>query len=362
MTDYFISGDIGGTKTLLQAAELKAGGVQVYCEHRYASREYASFSDVLTDFMERAAPVPMVGKTPEPVAACFAVAGPIEQGKVSLTNLRWVMDSAAIAKEFSIPAVKLINDFAAVALSIETLSARDLVTLQPGELHPGEMRVALGAGTGMGVAWLIWQGDRYVTSASEAGHMDFAAADELQDRLLKYLRGQLGHVSVERVLSGPGLTNIFNFLQANQEDRGEDREADARSNQGGDRNNVAERIQLNMEEDGAAQVADLAFNHNHSTALKAMDLFVEIYGAYAGNLALTGLSRGGVYVAGGIAPKIINKLREGGFVKAFRNKGRFAPLMEEIPVHVVTNPKAGLLGAAREAQRMLHEKSSRTHY
>lgn len=345
MTDYLISGDIGGTKTLLQAAELKDGSMQVYCERRYASREYADFSDVLKDFMEQAV-TDGTGKAPVSAAACFAVAGPIEQGKVSLTNLRWVMDSAAIAREFSIPAVKLINDFTAVALSIETLSARDLVALQAGKPRSGEMRVALGAGTGMGVAWLIWQGDRYIPSASEAGHMDFAPADELQDRLLKYLREKLGHVSVERVLSGPGLTNIFNFLET---DCGGARRGDRR----GDGGNVGKPLQANLEDDGAAQVADLAFNHNHSTALKAMDLFVEIYGAYAGNLALAGLSRGGVYVAGGIAPKIIDKLREGGFMRGFRNKGRFASLMDEIPVHVVTNPKAGLLGAGQEAQRML---------
>ncbi len=345
MTGYLISGDIGGTKTLLQAAELKESGLWVYCERRYASREYASFSDILKDFMEQAA-IGGTGGAPGPAAACFAVAGPIEQGKVNLTNLKWVMDSAAIAREFSISAVKLINDFTAVALSIEVLPGCDLVALQEGKPHAGEMRVALGAGTGMGVAWLIQQGDRYIPFASEAGHMDFAPADDLQDRLLKFLREKLGHVSVERVLSGPGLTNIFNFLQA-------DSGADDR----GDRVNAGRPLQINPEEDGAAHVADLAFNHNYPTAVKAMDLFAEIYGAYAGNLALAGLSRGGVYVAGGIAPKIIDKLKEGGFMKAFRSKGRFASLMGEIPVYVVTNPKAGLLGASQEAQRMLHENS-----
>ena len=166
--------------------------------------------------------------------------------------------------------------------------------------------------------------------------MDFAPANALQDRLLRWLREHFGHVSVERVLSGPGLTNVFNFLQA---DLGDD----------------AELIQVRLEEDGAAQVSDLAFTRRHPIAAKAMDLFVEVYGAYAGNLALAGLCRGGVYVAGGIAPKIIGKLEEGGFIKAFRDKGRFSSLMEEIPVHVVSNSKAGLLGAAQEARRMLEE-------
>ena len=153
---------------------------------------------------------------------------------------------------------------------------------------------------------------------------------------MHHLRKRLGHVSVERVLSGPGLTNVFRFLQ---DELGDNREW----------------ISMQLEEDDAARISDLAFNQKHPLAVKAMDLFVEVYGAYAGNLALTGLCRGGVYVAGGIAPKIIDKLREGGFMKAFRDKGRFSGLMEEIPVHVVMNPKVGLLGAAEEARRMLDE-------
>jgi glucokinase len=349
MTDYLISGDIGGTKTLLQAAELKDGSMQVRCEHRYASAEYASFSDVLKDFMKQVAP-DGPGKAAAPRAACFAVAGPVEQAKVNVTNLPWIMDAAAIAQEFSIPSVKLINDFTAVALSIEVLQANNLVALQEGKPRIGEMRVALGAGTGMGVAWLMWQGERYIPSASEGGHMDFAPADELQDQLLKHLREKLGHVSVERVLSGSGLTNIFNFLQSYG---GADRRGDQDASPG----NATGTLQI-IQGDGAAQVADLAFNHHHAVAAKAMDLFVEIYGAYAGNLALAGLTRGGVYVAGGIAPKIIDKLKEGGFIRGFRNKGRFASLMEDIPVRVVTNPKAGLLGAAQEARRILHETNS----
>ena len=345
VTNYFIGGDIGGTKTLLQAAESKDGQVQVYYERRYASREYSSFSEMLKDFLERVTGKDSPVKAHCPAAACFAVAGPIEQGKVNLTNLRWAMDGAAIAAEFSIPRVKLINDFAAVALSIETLSDNDLVMLQAGHVYPGEMRVALGAGTGMGVAWLIWQSNRYAISPSEAGHMDFAPSDELQDRLLRHLRDRLGRVSVERVLSGPGLTNIFNFLQT-------DRKSGQPAGGRGLRSDPPKHMQVIPEEDGAAQVADLAFNHNHPTARKAIDLFVQIYGAYAGDMALAGLSRGGVYIAGGIAPRIIDKMKEGGFMRAFCSKGRFTALMEKIPVYVVVNPKAGLLGAAQEAGRM----------
>jgi glucokinase len=330
VTGYYISGDIGGTKVLLQATELKDGNAQVWCERRYASQEYSCFSDMLKEFLGETT---TLGIGSSPVSACFAVAGPITQQVASLTNLPWVMDSAAITKEFSIPVVKLINDFKAVALGIETLPESDLVTLQAGKPSAMELRVTLGAGTGMGVAWLIWQDGRYVPLSSEAGHMEFAPVDELQDRLLQYLRKKFGHVSVERILSGPGLTNTFNFLQA-------------------DLNNTPALVQVRLKPDGAAQVADLAFNHKHPIAVRAMDLFVEIYGAYAGNLALAGLCRNGVYVAGGIAPRIIDKLREGRFMKAFRDKGRFSSLMEDIPVHVVMNPKIGLLGATQEAQRI----------
>lgn len=349
MTNYFISADIGGTKTLLQAAISRNGDVQVFCERRYVSREYETFSDVLKDFLKQVADTDASLREKAPVAACFAVAGPIERGKVHLTNLPWVMDSGAISAEFSISEVKLINDFAAVALGIETLADDDLVVLQEGQAYPGKMRVALGAGTGMGVAWLIWQGDHYDMSPSEGGHMDLASGDELQDRLLAYLRHRLGHVSVERVLSGPGLTNIFNFLQS---DGQWDNPGDG-SRKAGDESGQRHMV---LDEDSGAQVADLAFNHNHPTALKAMDLFVQMYGAYAGSLALAGLTRGGVYVAGGIAPRIIDKLKEGGFINAFRDKGRFSGLMEKIPVHVVVNAKAGLLGAAQEARRMTAEQ------
>ncbi|MDO8436864.1 MAG: glucokinase [Nitrosomonadaceae bacterium] len=331
MNRYFVCGDIGGTKTLLQALQSNDGALQMRYEQQYDSRAYAGFSDVLRDFLGKAG---MNHVDCSPAAACLAVAGPVVAQRAKLTNLPWLMDVAAIAAEFSIPSVKLINDFEAVALGIEALSESDLVTLQPGKPQAQGVRVALGAGTGMGVAWLTWQGERYLPLPTEAGHMDFAPANELQAGLLEYLWKKFGHVSVERVLSGPGLTDIFNFLQAGLA-------------------TGSGLVKANMDSDGAAQVTDLALNRKHPIAVKALDLFVEIYGAYAGNLALAGLSRGGVYVAGGIAPKIIGKLGEGGFMQAFCSKGRYSAMMSEIPVHVVMNQKVGLLGAAGEAQRML---------
>lgn len=335
MGAYFIGADIGGTKVLLQAAQSVEGGIRVCCERRYPSRDYPDFSRMLADFLREVA---STGLPDVPVSACFAVAGPIARQQVRLTNLPWVMDGAAISSEFSIPAVSLINDFKAVALGIGILSADDLATLQPGRPEARGTGVVLGAGTGMGGAWLVWQGDRHVPLPSEAGHMDFAPGNALQDELLQYLRARFGHVSVERLLSGPGLVNIFDFIV---DRHGTDASMIAQAGDG--------------THQGPAQVTDLALNHRHPLALEALDLFVRIYGAYAGNLALAALSRGGVYVAGGIAPRIVGQLREGGFIEAFRDKGRFSGLMEEIPVHVVTNPKVGLLGAMREAQRLARE-------
>ncbi len=331
MNGYFVCGDIGGTKTWLQALHSNDGALQVRYEQQYDSRTYAGFSDVLRDFLDKAG---MKHTDCSPAAACLAVAGPVVAQRAKLTNLPWLMDAAAIAAEFSIPNVKLINDFEAAALGIEMLPGSDLVMLQPGKPEAQGVRVVLGAGTDMGVAWLIWQGGRYLPLPTEAGHMNFAPANKLQADLLEYLWRKFDHVPVGRVLSGSGLTEIFNFLQASL-------------------GTSSGLVQTTLGSNDAAQVTDLAMNRKHPIAVKALDLFVEIYGAYAGNLALAGLSRGGVYVAGGIAPKIIDKLREGGFMRAFCSKGGFSAMMSEIPVHVVMNQKVGLLGAAQEGQRML---------
>lgn len=329
MNRYLIYGDIGGTKTLLRAAVMKGENIEFRHEHRYDSRMYESFDDILMDFMERS--------RCHPVATCLAIAGPVVAQRVALTNLSWTMDAGSIAEKFSIPNVKIINDFEAVALSIEILTEDDLVTLQPGKSFPSAMRVILGAGTGMGVAWLINREDRHEPLATEAGHIDFAPVNETQIELLRYLTTKHSHVSVERVLSGQGLAHIFNFLQTDAAD-----------------DIHLKSIELNT--DDGATVTRLAFEHYHPIALRALNLFAEIYGAYAGNLALAGLCRGGVYIAGGIAPHIIGVLKQPGFIKAFRNKGRFSALLHEIPVHVIMNRKAGLLGAGLLAQRMLQQQ------
>lgn len=335
MNTQLLYGDIGGTKTILQLAEIAEGDIWECCTQRYDSTAFATFSDILQDFLGQATSHP-------PAAACFAVAGPIAAQRATLTNLPWRISSADIAHEFSITAVKLINDFEAVALAVDSLPPSDLVTLQTGQPHAHAMRVALGAGTGMGVAWLTWIDNRYFALPTEAGHIDFAPLTPLQTDLLEWLQQRFGHVSVERLLSGSGLTNIFKFLQAQTQTAASD------------------LATIELEEDSGATITALAQNQKHPVALQALELFAEIYGAYAGNLALAGLCRGGVYIAGGIAPKIIDTLRAGGFMRAFRAKGRFSALLHEIPVHVITNPVPGLLGAQREAQHLLQNREKKS--
>lgn len=321
-----LAGDVGGTKTLLTAAESQAGHLKVLRERQYESRAYSDFAALLRDFLG-----PLGSLRID--AACLAVAGPVEGNRAKLTNLPWRIDAHDLETRFGIPRVRLLNDFEAIALGIEALGPGDLVTLQPGQPAEHAMQVVLGAGTGMGVAWLAWRETRYLALATEAGHMDFAPANDLQAALFKHLRQKFGHVSWERVLSGPGLADIFRFLQGNI----------------GASHGLA---QVDLDDaGGAAMVSDLALNRKHPIAVKAIELFIECYGAFAGNLALAGLTRGGVYLAGGIAPRLIDPLRQGAFIQSFCDKGRFAGLLQQIPVRVVMNPAVGLLGAAREAAR-----------
>jgi glucokinase len=332
LNKQFVCGDIGGTKTILQSAEISHGKARALLTHRYDNHNFATFSEIFQDFLDR------TRGTGHPLAACFAVAGPVVTQQVELTNLPWKINSSTISAEFSIPSVKLINDFEAAALGIESLSPDDMTILQTGKSLAHSMRVALGAGTGMGVAWLTWLEGRYFAVPTEAGHMDFAPTSMLQIQLLEALHNKFGHVSVERLLSGSGLTNIFKFLQMNSA-------------------TASNLAPIHLEEDSGATITTLALTHQHPVAIKSINLFADIYGAYAGNLALTGLTRGGVYIAGGIAPKILNILKLGGFMRAFHAKGRFSELMHEFPVYIITNPEVGLLGARQEAHHLLNSQS-----
>lgn len=320
----FLAGDIGGTKTLLR---LFGTGGSVIAERRYDSAAFASLNQVVAGFLSDCPALSLA-------SACFGVAGPVEDGRANITNLPWRIDAASIAAEFHIPQVRLINDFQAVAYGIEALDSRDLATLQAGSPQKGGVRAVIGAGTGLGEGFMVWQGTYYAAFPSEGSHADFAPTDELQIELLRYLAERYGHVSYERLLSGPGLVNIFEFLR------------DSRGIQP-----TAELQSAMKTGDPAAAISLCAMGGKDDLAEAALDLFARIYGAEAGNLALKVLARGGVYIAGGIAPQIMGKLEEDVFLRAFVDKGRFAGLLGDIPVHVVLNPMVGLLGAARVAER-----------
>jgi glucokinase len=306
-----IAGDIGGTKTLLQLVDVDGSRQAVLAEKRFASGSYATFNALLREFVGTAGP--------PADAACFAVAGPVIENRAEITNLGWLIESAALQNDFAIPRVALINDFYAVALGVPCLGESDMITLHAGTPHDTAPIAILGAGTGLGEAILIWAGSQWEVVPSEGGHADYAPQDELQTRLLLHLLAKHGHVSWERVCSGMGLVNIYEFLGG----------PDAT----------------------AADVAERA-GAGDPLALQAFDVFVDIYGAEAGNMALRILSRGGVYLAGGVAAKNVERFTDGRFMTAFLRKGRFRELMAAMPVRLITNEKVGLLGAVEMARRI----------
>ena len=324
---YFLAGDIGGTKTLLQISAADRAR-EPLLQKSYFNAGYTGLAEILDEFLREAG-------ASDIAAACFALAGPVSGRRVKLTNLPWEVDTDALAARFAISGVSLINDFEAVGLGIAALQPADLLTLQAGEPQVQGGRVVVGAGTGLGVAWLSWQDDGYAIHPSEGGHMDFAPADAIQYELLQYLQQRHGHVSYERVVSGPGIVAIFEFLR----DTGRGMPS-------------AQLVAAMREEDAAAVITQFAQRGDEPTARMALDLFLGIYGAFVGNMALATLPRGGIYVAGGIAAKIAASIREGLFLRAFLDKGRFTGLLETLPLHIVTNPQIGLLGAGLAAQRM----------
>jgi glucokinase len=330
---YLLAADVGGTKTLVALADRRRAWPNVVAERTYASRDFGSLEAVLLNFLAR----PDTAEHARDIAgACLSVAGPVVENRATLPNLGWRIDAVPIAASCRLPALGMINDFAAAGLGLKRLAARDFVTLQRGVARAHATRLVIGAGTGLGVGWLTWNGQDYVPHDSEAGHVDFAPLDELQDELLAYLRRNFGRVSCERVISGPGLMRIFSFLQ----EKGvgmPSREMLAASKDS---------------PDATAVIGEFGASQRDPLAVKALDVFVSAYGAFAGNVALATLAHGGVYIAGGIAPKMVAKLQDGSFIRAFTDKGRFSELLKTMPVHVVMNPCVGLYGALLEAERL----------
>lgn len=325
-----LAGDIGGTKVWLRLADVEPAGWRVVAEQRFPSARYDGLLPILREFLATS------GAEEPPAAACFGIAGPISasaQGELArVTNLPWTIAAADIARALGVARVRLLNDFQAIGYAVESLAPHDLVTLQPGARQAGAPCAVIGAGTGLGQTLLAWQTDRYDPVATEGGHVDFAPTDELQMELLRELMRRHGRVSCERILSGAGLVGLYAFFVARGAGTG------VRA--------------LDQAPDAAAAVSRAGLERSDAAAVAALQLFVSVYGAHAGNVALGYLAAGGVYIAGGIAPKILPALRDGAFLRAFRDKGRMAALLAQFPVHVVINEKAGLHGAAIAAARL----------
>jgi glucokinase len=316
-----LAGDVGGTKTLLALVESEGGGVRVLNERRYESAAHPGLAPIVSEF---------VAATGASVAAaCFGVPGAVAGGACRTPNLPWVLGEREIAAATGIAQVRLVNDFAAAALGVLALGPRALATLQPGAPDERGVKTVIGAGTGLGVALLVWGGERWVVVPTEGGHADFAPQGEEQRALQRHVEAEVGfRISVERVLSGPGLARIYDFVVASGTP-------------------ASPAVVAEMEnEDRGAVVGRHGLAGDDAACGRALDLFVALYGAEAGNVALRSLPTGGVYVAGGIGPRIRERLEDGAFIRAFRAKGRQSALMETFPVHLVLEPRVGLLGAA----------------
>src|SRR5580658_10737812 len=317
-----LAGDIGGTNARLAYFQPQNGHLRLVSERVFPSREHHEFGEIVEQFLE--------GSSTRPDVACFGIAGPVRNGRVEASNLPWIIEQSHLAKQIHLPSTWLINDLEASAWGVGGLAAGDLVALNRVTGRAIGNQAVVAPGTGLGEAGLFWDGTRHHVFACEGGHADFAPQGELQIELLRFLSARYGHVSYERILSGPGLVNVYEFLQA----KGCADEPAGFAAQLGQAN-------------AAAAISHAALNGTNPLAEQALDLWVSVYGAEAGNLALKAMATGGIFLGGGISPKILSKLTGPLFMRAFLDKGRLRPLLESIPVQVITNDKAGLLGAAR---------------
>lgn len=317
-----LAGDIGGTKTRLGLFEIIDARPVEHVVRTFASREHGSLAAIVQRFLDQ------TGARAE--QACFGIAGPVRGRVVAVTNLPWVIDGERLERRFGFRRVALLNDLEATGWGIPALLPGDCLTLNGGEPDPGGHGAVIAAGTGLGEAGLFRVDNGFRPFASEGGHADFAPADELQWALHRFLARRHDHVSWERVISGPGLVNLHAFLCEYR-----------------DRPVPPEIVEAKRDGDPAAVIAGAALSGGDETCVEALDLFVRLYGAEAGNLALKTMATGGVYVAGGIAPRIQPALTDGRFVAAFAAKGRMQPLLASMPVHVILNDRVALYGPAR---------------
>ncbi|HPD40040.1 MAG TPA: glucokinase [Anaerolineae bacterium] len=325
-----LAGDIGGTKTNLAIIDPAGGVGKTVAEATFPSGRYPSLESIVQQFLNQTGI--------EVRRASFGVAGPVVGGRATITNLPWVMDEHNLLRAFDLDAVYLLNDLVSIAYAVPHLEGRDLHVLNEGRPEPGGAIAVLAPGTGLGEAFLTWEGTRFSAHPSEGGHADFAPINKLQIKLLRYLHDRFDHVSYERICSGMGLPNIYRFFK----DTGAYEEPDW----------LAER--LASASDLTPVIVTAAFDEERPCPLcqATLEMFVAILGAEAGNLALKVLSTGGVYLAGGIPPRILPALEKESFMDAFLRKGRLSHLLAPMPVRVVLNSKAALLGAIHYGMEM----------
>lgn len=323
-----LAGDVGGTSTRLAFFDVSRGQLQRLVEKTYHSRDYATLDDIVGDFL--------ASQQTKPEAAAIGIAGPVHEGVVRATNLPWLVEVKRLAARIGISKVVIINDLEANGYGIATLGADDFAILQPGAPDAKGNAIVVSPGTGLGESVLYWDGSQYWPLPSEGGHASFAPQTDLEDELLKHLRAQFGHVSWERLVSGPGIFNIYKFLR----DTGRESEP-------------AWLAQQLKGQDPAAVISKAALERKSPLCERTLDLFAALLASECGNMALKVLAIGGIYLGGGIPPKILPKLKEPAFIEAFKDKGRFGPLLETFPVRVILNEYTALRGAARRASVLL---------
>jgi len=320
-----LAGDVGATKTLLGLFAHSRGGLRAVREASFRSADHGSLEEIVLEFMK--------GGRERIHALAVGVAGPVVDGKSAVVNLRWPVEARGLARCSGMDTVHVINDVEATAWGIPALGSRQTVSLTPRlRSRPGNAAL-IAAGSGLGTAILFWDGLRHRPAAGEGGHVGFAPRDDVEIELLKHLQEEHDRVSVERVTSGPGLTAIYRFLVGTGRVRA---------------GRVMNRL-VDEASDPAAAIAHAGLDGADPAARRALDRFVSFYGAAAGDLALVARAVGGVWVGGGIAPKILQALRSGEFLRAFRDKGRLASFVQKIPVRVILEPRTALIGAAAYA-------------
>jgi glucokinase len=318
-----LAGDIGATRTRLAAFETEGNRLQCVVEKIYMSHDHGGLSEILPQFI-RGEGIPVH-------SACFGVAGPVRSGQSKISNLPWTIDSRELAKQLRLSSVGLLNDLEAYAYGIDALESKDFITLSEGSEDAEGNSAVISARTGLGVAGLFWDGFRHHPFACEGGHADFAPRNALQMELLAYLQQRYGRISCERILSGPGIRNVYEFLR--------------------DTHKVDEpawlRDQINAAQDVPALISQLALEGKAAICDQALTIFVSVFGAETGNCALRYMTTGGIFIGGSIAAKIVAKMRDPVFLQSFLDKGRMEVLLKDMPLKIILNDGCGLIGAAR---------------